>query len=140
MKKIFKKESAISTAINVGLGGAANVAIDLAIENIDQLAGVSEDYINGGKFVAGVLGSSLTSNRYLKAAMDGIATVGAANLAKSLMAGETKKEDEGDGNGNGDGANGVPYGTVGKVIPGHRAFGKAIKAKGSVGTVTDMIG
>ena len=83
----FKKQSIIDCAINVGLGGASNVAIDYAIDMVKESAGVEiEDmYVNIGKFVIGAVGSSMVTNKYLKSAMDGVAVVGVSNLVKGLM-------------------------------------------------------
>lgn len=84
-KNPFKKQNLIDSAINVGIGGVANVAVDYAVSNIDMLATQSDRTINIGKFVVGAVGSTMVSDKMLKAAMDGIAVVGVSNLAKSFM-------------------------------------------------------
>ena len=128
-RKLFKKENVVDTAISVGLGGVANVAVDAALNEISALKDVSEDYINGGKFLVGVIGSTLVSNRYVKAAMDGVATVGIANMAKSLMTKSGNGSESGDDK---DKTNGVPWGTVGaRMIPGHKGFASKMKTSGA---------
>lgn len=113
-KNPFKKQSALDAALQIGIGGAANVAVDYLKSNIDALATVDEKWINAGKFVLGAVGSSMVSDRMVKAAMDGIAVVGVSDLVKSLMDGTTPAE----------GASGVPAGTIGRIgrryVPGHR--------------------
>ena len=104
-KNPFKKQNIVDAAINVGIGGVANVAVDYAVSQIDMLATQSERTINIGKFVIGAVGSTMVSDRMIKAAMDGIAVVGVSNLAKSLMSDSTSE-----------GTNGVPTGTIGRVV------------------------
>lgn len=101
----IKKQNIIDAAINVGVGGVANVAVDYAVASIDMLATQSERTINIGKFVLGAVGSTMVSDKLIKAAMDGIAVVGVSNLAKSLMSDRAS-----------DGTAGVPTGTIGRVV------------------------
>lgn len=137
----FKKQSIIDCAINVGLGGASNVAIDYAIDMVKESAGVEiEDmYVNIGKFVIGAVGSSMVTNKYLKSAMDGVAVVGVSNLVKGLM------EDSGT-TGSGEGATpaaGVPAGTVGRIVrtPNIR-YARAMRGKEGrkVSGIANMVG
>lgn len=122
-KNPFKKQNIIDAAINVGIGGVANVAVDYAVSSIDMLATQSERTINIGKFVLGAVGSTMVSDKMIKAAMDGIAVVGVSNLAKSLMADSTSSEE---------GTTGVPAGTIGRVVrrmrPGLRRAGRRMIA------------
>lgn len=104
-KNPFKRQNIIDAAINVGIGGVANVAVDYAVSNIDMLATQSDRTINIGKFVVGAIGSTMVSDKMIKAAMDGIAVVGVSNLAKSFMA-----PDVTDG-----GTTGVAATTIGRV-------------------------
>ena len=85
MAKIkFNKNSIMDTVVNVGTGGAANARVDVAVEYVAPNA--SDMYVNIGKFVGGVvLGSTMGNNKMFRAAADGIATVGVANLVKSLI-------------------------------------------------------
>lgn len=125
VKNPFKKQNIIDAAINVGIGGIANVAVDYAISNIDMLATQSDKTINIGKLVLGAVGSTMVSDKMIKAAMDGIAVVGVSNLAKSLMS-ETATPAS-----NGEGTTGVPWGTIGRVRrmrPGLRRAGRAMMA------------
>ncbi|MBO7736072.1 MAG: hypothetical protein J6S67_26110 [Methanobrevibacter sp.] len=123
MKKFMKKQNVVDTAVNLALGGGANVAIDYVVSSIDALSDIDERYINAGKLVIGAVGSSMVSNKMAKSALDGIAIVGASNLIKSLMGGETSVDG---------GATGVPAGTVGRLIGRARmprkSFGRAIRS------------
>lgn len=110
-KNPFKKQSIIDTITNVGVGGAANVAIDYVVDQVDFLKGLGDTTINAVKIVAGAVVGSMVDNKIARAACDGVATVGVSNLISSFMA------DSGT-----EGAAGLPYGTIGRVIPGNRAY------------------
>lgn len=103
MKNPFKKQSIIDTAINVGVGGAANVGMDYVFANVDALASLSDTVKNGIKIGVGVIGGTMVSNKWARAAADGIATVGVSNLVSSLIEGNTEP------------ANGLPQGTIGAI-------------------------
>ena len=114
MKNPFKKSSIADTVVNVGIGGAANVAIDYAVSQIPQAAKADPMYINAGKIALGAIAGSMIGGKYakyLRAAADGVATVGASTLISSFIAEETPKAPEG-----------LPGGTVGRVIPGNRRY------------------
>ena len=115
MKKLFKKQSIIDTAVNVGVGGAANVGIDYAVSSIDALATLDPMYINLGKIAVGVLGGTMIKNKVARAAVDGIAVVGVSNLVKDLMAGDTTTEPAAT-------TSGLAKGTIGRTIPGNRRY------------------
>lgn len=100
-KNPFKKGNVVDTLINVGVGGAGNVAADYLINNVEMLKSLDADTINIGKFVVGSVGSAMVSNKYVKALMDGFAVVGASNYISSLMADQT--------------TSGVPAGTIGRA-------------------------
>lgn len=100
-KNPFKKNNVVDTLINVGVGGAGNVAADYVINNVDMLKNLDADTINIGKFIVGSVGSAMVSNKYAKALMDGFAVVGASNYIGGLMATQ--------------GTTGVPAGTIGRV-------------------------
>ena len=121
MKKFLKKQNVVDTAVNLALGGGANVAIDYAVQSIDALASIDTKYINAGKLVIGAVASSMVSNKMAKSAFDGIAVVGASNLIKELMGGSETAES----------TTGVPAGTVGRLIGRARSprksFGRAIR-------------
>lgn len=130
-KNPFKKQNVIDAAVNIAIGGAANVAVDYAISQIDTLATMEEDKINLGKFIVGTIGSIMVGNKMLKAAMDGFAVVGIANYAKSLMNTTPAA-----------GTTGVPYGTIGRiparrVMPGLRRAGAGLMR--GVGNVAAMV-
>ena len=114
MKNPFKKSSIIDTVVNVGVGGAANVAIDYAVSAVDALASVDPKWINAGKIALGALVGTMIKNKIARAAADGVAVVGASNLVSSLVAGTDTPA--------ADGAAGIPFGTIGKVRLGNRNF------------------
>ena len=136
----FKKQSIVDCAINVGLGGASNVAIDYAVDMLKESAGVEiEDmYVNIGKFAIGAVGSSMVSNKYLKSALDGVAVVGVSNLVKELIEGTPSSSSEGETP-----ATGVPYGTVGRIVrtPNIR-YARAMRGKAGrkVSGIANMVG
>lgn len=103
-KNPFKKGNVVDTLINVGVGGAGNVAADYIIDSIQKDAKEpwSPDTINLGKFIIGSVGSAMVSNKYAKALMDGFAVVGASNYISSLIA-ESQT------------TSGVPAGTIGRA-------------------------
>lgn len=108
-KNPFKKQSIVDTVVNVGVGGAANVAIDYAVNQVDAIKGLGDTVINAGKIVLGAVIGSMVSNKYLRAACDGVATVGVSNLVSGMMEETTAPA-------------GLPYGTIGRVRPGNRAY------------------
>lgn len=129
-KNPFKKNSIIDTAINVGTGGAANALIDVAVNSV--LPNADRMYVNIGKFVGGVvLGSMAGKNQMLRAATDGIATVGVANLVSDLVAGGFGSSDES--------ASGFKNDVMGRVRPRHTKLARRIKVKG-VGSTNAVMG
>lgn len=126
MKSPFSKSSIVDTVVNVGLGGAANVAMDYAVENVDALKSLDEQTVNIVKIAVGAIGGSMMSGKYAKytrPAFDGIATVGAANLIKSYIT-----TDGGDTTTTEPGAGGVNF--MGKVAK--RGFKKGVRGLGAV--------
>lgn len=119
MKNPFKKQSAIDTLINVGVGGAANVAVDYLINQVDAIKSLGDTTVNLIKIAGGAVVGSMISNKYARLACDGVATVGVSNLISSFMDEEPSKE----------GANGLPYGTIGRVRPGVAAYRRAHSRK-----------
>lgn len=119
-KNPFKKQSIVDTVVNVGIGGAANVAIDYVVSQVEAIQSLGDTTINAGKIALGAVAGSMVSNKMLRAACDGIATVGVSNLVKGLMDDTTSKET----------TSGLPYGTIGRVIPGNRAYRRARKVSG----------
>ena len=110
MKNPFKKSSIVDTLTNVGIGGAANVAIDYAFAQVDALASLGETTKHAIKIAVGALGGSMAKNKYLRAATDGIATVGVSNLIASYIAPEAAAA-----------ASGAPF--IGRISrTGNRAF------------------
>lgn len=119
-KNPFKKQSIVDTVVNVGIGGAANVAIDYVVSQVEAIQSLGDTAINAAKIALGAVAGSMVSNKMLRAACDGIATVGVSNLVKGLMDGTTSTET----------TSGLPYGTIGRVIPGNRAYKRARKVSG----------
>ena len=119
-KNPFKKQSIVDTVVNVGIGGAANVAIDYVVSQVEAIQSLGDTTINAAKIALGAVAGSMVSNKMLRAACDGIATVGVSNLVKGLMDDTTSKET----------TSGLPYGTIGRVIPGNRAYKRARKVSG----------
>lgn len=129
IKNPFKKGNIMDTVVNVGIGGAANAAADYAMAQIDTLASLEDSTKNYIKVGIGVLGGSMVSNKYLRAAVDGIATVGVANIVSGLIGGSATP------------AAGLPQGTIGRVRPGNRYFRTAAKRRvAGVGTNTSFMG
>ena len=121
MKNPFKKSSIIDTVTNVAIGGAANVAINYAFSSIDMLAKMTSTVKNAVKIAAGAVGGSMVSDKYARAAFDGIATVGASELISGLI---TKP------------ASGLAYGTIGKVP---RRFRVAKSMRGVAGAANGAV-
>ena len=132
MKKVFKKQSIVDTLANVGIGGAANVAIDYLItllpaETQEQVKGTTKNII---KIALGALGGSMATNKYLRAATDGIAVVGVSDWVSELMTGEEDKKTANNGSENG--PSGAPFIGTGRIRTGQRGFRKGIRGAGSV--------
>lgn len=118
MAKKFKKSGLTETLINVGTGGAANALVDVAVEYVAP--NTSDMYVNIGKLVGGVvLSSTMSSNKMMRAAADGVATVGAANLVKSLIS-------DGFG-GSSEGTAGFKRDVIGRMRPGHARLARRVK-------------
>lgn len=135
MKNPFKTSSIVDTLVNVGLGGAANVAMDYAFENIDALASIAE-HKNIIKIAAGAVGGAMVSGKsakWVRPALDGIATVGISDLIAGYMG--TEETGGGNNGGSGDDAAtaGAPF--IGKVglRMGQRGFRKVgVRGTGSI--------
>ena len=131
-KNPFKKDSIIDTAINVGTGGAANALVDVAVNSV--LPNTDPMYVNIGKFVGGVVfGSMAGKNQMLRAATDGIATVGVANLVSDLVAGGFGSDSASEG------AAGFKRDVLGRVKAGHSRLARRIKRRG-VGNANPIMG
>lgn len=131
-KNPFKKSSIIDTVVNVGIGGAANVAIDYVVSQVDAIQSLGDTTINAGKIALGALVGSMVSNKMLRAAADGIATVGVSNLVAGLM----NEPESQPASGLPRGTVGLPYGTVAggrRVLMGNQAYKRAAKRVGGIG-------
>ena len=122
MKNPFKKSSIIDTVVNVGIGGGANVAIDYLVDSVDMLKSISSTYINAGKIVLGAFAGTMLKNKYARAAADGVATVGAANLVSSFITGSTATPEA---------AAGLPSGTIGRIRLGNKNYRRGVRGVGS---------
>ena len=118
-KNPFKKKGITDTLINVGIGGAANVAMDYVVSSVESLSSLDPKTINAIKIGVGVLGGTMTTNKMVRAAVDGIATVGVSNLVASLMDGTTSTSTSTPKT-----AGGIPNGTIGAFRFGNRNFVK----------------
>ena len=126
MKNPFKKSSIIDTAINVGVGGAANVAMDYVFSRVDALASLEPMTKNIVKIIAGAVGGSMVSNRYVRAAADGVATVGVSNLIASYISEEEAPTTAV--------TSGLAKGTIGRAYRmGQRGFRKVSGIAGEAG-------
>lgn len=136
-KNPFKKQGIIDTLTNVGIGGAANVAMDYLVDSVDSLKTMDSTTINAIKIGVGVLGGTMTTNKMIRAAVDGIAVVGVSNLVQGLL------DDTGSEKGTGTGADksgmgGLPGGTIGRLRLGNRYFRKT--APGVAGVAGGIMG
>lgn len=123
MKNPFKKSSIVDTLVNVGVGGAANVAIDYVMGLVDTIASLDATTQNAIKIALGAVGGSMVSNRYLRAAADGVATVGVSNLIDGYVNTDSSTNTQ-------SGASGLPYGTIGRVRMGQHGFARRGKVAG----------
>lgn len=122
MAKLFKKQNITDTLTNVGIGGAANVAVDYLVNSVDALKSLDPMYVKLAKVAIGALGGTMTGNKYLRAAVDGIATVGVSELVSDAVNGTLTTTKTGDG-----GAAGLPGGTIGRLMPGNRTFRRSTR-------------
>lgn len=113
----------MDTVVNVGVGGAANVAIDYVVDQVDAIKELGDTTINAAKIAVGAVAGSMVSNKILRAACDGVATVGVANLIKGLISSEESTNTPTDT------TSGLPYGTIGRVRMGNRAYRRAATRK-----------
>ena len=124
----FKKQSITDTLVNVGVGGAANVAFDYLVGMIDPDGQTMDDTTrNIVKVAAGALLGSMAGNRYLHAATDGIAVVGVSNLLGGLVADTANTSSS-----SSEASSGLPRGTIGRVRMGDPYFKKSGKKNGFV--------
>lgn len=133
MKNPFKKSALIDTLTNVGVGGAANVAIDYVWEKTGLGATIAsaitftdpETVKNATKILGGALIGGMVKNKYARAASDGVAVVGASNLISGLIAGSGVDTPS---------TSGLPEGTIGRIRRmGQRGFARRAKVAGVQG-------
>lgn len=112
----------MDTVVNVGIGGAANVAFDSIVSSFDAFAALDATTKNAIKIGLGAIAGSMVSNKYVRAAADGVATVGVSNLVASYIGGSS------------DAANtaGLPAGTIGRIRMGNRAFRRGVRGVNTV--------
>ena len=135
MKNPFKKQNVMDTIVTVGLGGAANVAIDAVVDGYNESATTPVDdvYVHAGKFVIGAIGSAMVENRYAKAALDGVGVVGASNLITYLMEDKPTKKPETK-------TAGIPYGTIGRIKTPNAGYASRMRRSGRVAGIANMVG
>lgn len=112
MAKLFKKKGITDMLVNVGVGGAANVAIDYAWNALGDTVSSLDEYKNIIKIAGGALVGTMVSGKIARAAADGVAVVGVSNLIAGLMGTESNS------------TSGLPHGTIGRVRTGSPYFGK----------------
>lgn len=103
----------MDTVVNVGIGGASNALIDLGWNKVDFLAGLGDTTKNAIKIVGGAVVGSMISNKYARAAADGIATVGVSNLVAGLLPSDETAAPAG-----------LADGTIGRIRLGQRGFAR----------------
>lgn len=128
MKNPFKKSSIVDTVVNVGVGGAANVAIDYVFGSVDALASLGDTTKNAIKIAAGALAGTMVKNKWARAAADGVAVVGASNLIASYLPTDAPATTEG-----------LPQGTIGRIRLGQRGFRRAA-VRGVAGSASSIMG
>ena len=140
MKNPFKKQNVMDTVVTVGIGGAANVAIDAVVDSYNKTATTPVDdvYVHAGKFVIGAIGSAMVGNRYAKAALDGVGVVGASNLIAYLMEDtETTKKTKPEPDPK---TAGIPYGTIGRIKTPNAGYARRMSRSGRVAGIANMVG
>lgn len=139
MKNPFKKQNVMDTVVTVGLGGAANVAIDAVVDSYNESATTPVDdvYVHAGKFVIGAIGSAMVGNRYAKAALDGIGVVGASNLIAYLMEDTQSKKPDPKPDPK---TAGIPYGTIGRIKTPNAGYARRMRRNGRVAGIANMVG
>lgn len=108
-KNPFKKGSLTDTLVNVGIGGASNVAIDYVFDMLPAEINTSTTK-NLIKVVGGAVVGGMINNKFARAAADGIAVVGVSNLISELAFGGSSSEDT-------KSPAGLPAGTIGALRP-----------------------
>ena len=114
MKNPFKKQSIMTTVVNVGVGGAANVGFNYLYDQIGL--GWGETAKNAIKIAGGAILGSMVKNQYLRAAADGIAVVGVSDLVASYVGGTTTTTST---------PAGLPNGMIGRIRLGQKGFHRA---------------
>lgn len=130
MKK-FNSKSVLSTAGAYAIGGAGNAAMNLAVEKIDALKGLSPLVLGLVKIGVGVVGRSMTNQQIINQAADGIGIAGAGDIIQGLIDNTISlgSDDAGSASANG-GAAGLPQGTIGRLRAGNRAFMRSRRVNG----------
>lgn len=129
-KNPFKKKGITDTLTNVGIGGAANVAIDYAVSKVEALSSLDATTLNAIKIGVGVLGGTMTTNKFIQAAVHGVATVGVSNLVQGLLDETTAT---GTDTGTDTTLNGLAKGTIGVIRPGNPYYRRPIRKRSVAG-------
>lgn len=134
MKNPFKKSSITDTLVNVGIGGAANAAMDYAVAS-GLVPASAAGYTNYIKLGVGVLGGTMISGKVARAAFDGLATVGASDIIKELIAGsetaDSSGEETADSSGEKTALKGLPFIGATRRRMGQRGF-RSVRGTGDV--------
>jgi len=137
MKKLsFKKSGMIDTATAVLIGAAGNAVMDMAVEKVEALSSLPENVVDLIKVGVGVLGGSISANKYVHQATDGVAVVGASNIVKSVIDGTFKLSNDDKKEGGENGSSGLRPGTIGRVRAGNRSFMRRGRVAGLAGAMS----
>lgn len=109
----------MTTVVNVGVGGAANVGFNYLYDQIGL--GWGETAKNAIKIAGGAILGSMVKNQYLRAAADGIAVVGVSDLVASYVGGTTTTTTTTTTST----AAGLPNGMIGRIRLGQKGFHRA---------------
>ena len=145
IKNPFKKSSITDTVVNIGIGGAGNVAFDYLwdVAGLDTTL-ASDDgkrdvslIKNAIKLVGGAVAGSMVSNKYLRAMADGFGVVGASDLVSGLL---NSTDLTNTSTSTSTGTEGLPAGTIGRMPRyGSRAYRRAAKSSRVAG-LQDFMG
>lgn len=128
-KNPFKKKGITDTLTNVGIGGAANVAIDYAVSKVEALSSLDATTLNAIKIGVGVLGGTMTTNKFIQAAVHGVATVGVSNLVQGLLDDTVSSTSTTTTTT----TSGLAKGTIGVIRPGNPYYRRPIRKRSVAG-------
>lgn len=125
MKNPFKIKNAVSTVTDSAIGGVASFGYDWAISKVPYVSDLTGTAADAVKVAIGAVAGSMVNKSWAKAACNGIATVGAASLMKSVLDGVFGGENVTTG------TDGLPNGMIGRLRMGQRGFRRVAGVAGS---------